>query len=845
MGQGTGEKAVRYLCGVLLAVVSCTAGAQKAPWEEYDKFVKSAQTIKTEGPGLLGDSVNLYTGATSFAATDVSLPGNSDLAVAIGRRFSAQSDARNRPFADWDWDVPYISGTFSRSSGWVIGDIAPDATPNRCSSPTSPETARPPIVKVASSTPGRSAPVQAWEYWSGYRMSVGGGDQELLIATAQTKPRPTDGKTYPWVTKQFWHLSCLPNLQSAHPGEGFLALAPDGTRYRFDWMVARQTDDLVKPFAGDGTILSRPVPRDEIRLYATRVEDRFGNWVAYNWSGNQLASITSSDGRQLSLTWESANGYDRVAKVAVNTTPVREWNYGYSAYSRLTSVTLPDGGQWKLNLLEMWGAPFYEQAEETMADGRRVPVQDKALSCSWMRVLRPLTRTATITHPSGATGEFIFQTIRHGRNSVRSECLPPPNLGGTLPDNPEPEDTLTSMVPARFDVLAIRTKRITGAGLPADTWNYDYTTPVGSWEDGCANCATTKTTTVTGPGGERTVNTYGVVFNANEGQLLKTEVFAGNALLRTSATEYLSNTAAEQQNVFAHRMGISPQVRLDSFSSESLRPVTESSTQQDGATFANKVNGFDVFAQPTNRTEVSSLGYSRTNTTEYYADLSKWVIGQVQKETNVNTGAVVSQADYDAATALPVRTYAYGKLQQTLEYYPDGTLSALKDGRNLTTSLSNWKRGMPQTIRFQDGAKKDVVVDNNGWVASVTDENGHVMNYSYDLMGRMTRIVYPTGDDTVWNDTALSFEQVAGVEYGLPAGHWRHVVSTGNGKKTTYFDALWRPVIEQEEDIADPQSTARWTMKCYDPEGRVTFSSYPRNPFTEGAPAFDCAGLTP
>lgn len=835
---------MRYVLGMLLAVTSCAAAAQKAPWEEYDKFIKSAQTIKTEGPGLFGDSVNLYTGATSFAATDVSLPGNNSLAVAVGRSFSAQAGARNRPFGDWDWDVPYIGGTFSREAGWVLGNVGSTPTSNRCSSPTSPETARPPDVRVTSSTPGRAATVKPWEYWSGYRMVVPGGDQELLMATAETKPRPTDGKTYPWVTNKFWHLSCLPSLQNGKPGEGFLALAPDGTRYRFDWMVERETDGLLKPFAGDGTILQRPVLRDEVRLYATRVEDRFGNWVAYNWSGNQLASITSSDGRQLTLTWEVSSGRELVKKIATNTTPVREWNYGYTEYAQLNSVVLPDASQWAINVTGLWGSPYYDETTEVMADGRRVPKQDKALFCSWMRVLKPLTRTATIQHPSGAIGEFVFQAVRHGRTFVPLDCMSPPVLGNSPPETPDSDDTLTSMLPARFDVLAIQSKRVTGPGLPGYTWQYQYTTPTGGWADSCANCESTKTTTVLGPAGERTVNTYGVVYNLNEGQLLKTEVFSGGSLMRGTTTTYLSNADAPTQQ-FADRMGVSPQIRLDSFSSERLRPTVATSTVQDATTFNTTINSFDVFAQPANQTEASSLGYSRTSATEYYNDLSKWVIGQVQREINVNTGAVVAQSDYDPVTVLPVRTYAFGKLQQTLAYNADGTLASVKDGRNLTTTVSNWKRGTPQTVVFQDGAQKNVVVDNNGWISSVTEENGFVTNFGYDAMGRINRVVHPTGDDTVWNDTTLRFEPVGADEFGLPAGHWRHVVATGNSKKTTYFDALWRPVVEQEEDVSNPQATARWSMKCYDHEGRVTFSSYPRNPFVDGARNFDCAGLAP
>ncbi|RDZ27085.1 RHS repeat domain-containing protein [Lysobacter silvisoli] len=832
---------MRYLVGTLLALACGAACAGRAPWEEYDKLVKSAQTLKSEGPTLFGDSVNLYTGATSFAATDVSIPGNFPIPVALGRRFSNGTDARNRPFGDWDWDVPYVSGTFSSAEGWVLGPSPLSSTANRCSSPTSVATARPPSVKIQSSTPIRAPAVEPWEYWSGYRMSVPGGDQELLLATAETRPRPTDGGTYPWVTNKHWHLSCLPSLQSGQAGEGFLARSPDGTRYRFDWMVVRQSDDLLKPVTADGKVLQRPVPRDEIRLYPTRIEDRFGNWVAYQWSGAQLQSITSSDGRQLSFTWESANGYDRVSKVTTDTG--REWRYGYSAYSQLTSVVLPDNSSWSIDFHALWGSPYYSNDMDPAIPGGQTHLQDKALTCSWMRALVPLTRSASITHPSGARGEFVFQTVRHGRQNVPLDCMFPPDMSARpQPDYEPTEDAYTAMVPARFDVLAIRSKSVTGPGLPGYTWTYDYTTPVGSWEGTCGGCATTKTTTVASPGGERTVNTYGVVFNENEGQLLQVDTYAGSALLRSATTTYLSNAAAPHQ-AFADRMGQNPQIRMDSFSSERQRPQTGGSIQQDGVRFDTANETFDEFAKVTRIGQSNTLGYTRTDSTEYYNDKSLWVVGQTAKQTNVNTGVIVSRTDYHAASALPLRTYANEKLQQTLGYHPDGTLATLTDGRNLTATVSDWKRGTPQTVTFHDGAQKRAVVDGNGWLTSLIDENGYATGYGYDAMGRINRITPPAGDEVAWNATSAVFEQVGTDEYGLGAGHWRQVSTTGNYRKTVFFDALWRPVAEQEDDAADNAGTLRWSAKRYDHDGREVFASYPRNPHVDGWVNFSDAGL--
>ena len=50
------------------------------------------------------------------------------------------------------------------------------------------------------------------------------------------------------------------------------------------------------------------MPRARNALYVTRVEDRHGNWVQYNYANThaepvKLTSITSSDGRSITLTF--------------------------------------------------------------------------------------------------------------------------------------------------------------------------------------------------------------------------------------------------------------------------------------------------------------------------------------------------------------------------------------------------------------------------------------------------------------------------------------------------------------------------------------------------------------
>jgi len=249
--------------------------------------------------------------------------------------------------------------------------------------------------------------------------------------------------------------------------------------------------------------------------------------------------------------------------------------------------------------------------------------------------------------------------------------------------------------------------------------------------------------------------------------------------------------------------------------------------------------------------------WSRTETITYHDNPTLWVLGQTAKVTCVApaectpswapTGIVVSETGYDTL-ARPVTVKAYGKLTQTLTYDTTstvasgqlGTLKTAKDGNNNTTTFANWKRGIPQSITYADNSTQSAVVNNNGWIDSVTDENGYKTCYTYDTMGRLASTTYPsetaanTCDGSTWTATTYTWEYRNVAEHGLPAGHWLRRNHTGNHRRNTFYDALWRPVLEHYYDGADTNATIQTRAWAYDAEGRVTFAAYPVNALTGG-----------
>ena len=316
-----------------LGFLISTALAQNATvFSEQGQLVRASQNVTALGNDLMGDKVNLYTGAVEFNQTDVSLPGNSALPVSIGRRYVAGIQRLNfyeGLFVDWDLEIPHLHGVYAGGvaspKGWVVW------SGGRCSNFGSPPDASTPTHAI----------LEPDQFWGGHFLYVpGAGDEKMLRRDPANTTQPTDGNAYPIVTKSNWQFRCLTGLANSlstngtpPTGEGFVAVSPDGTQYRFNWMVSR-------PYMGVSNSTGG-IARQEIWVMPTLVTDQFGNSVTYTYDTTdpwKLLSIVASDGRQITLTYSSGH---RVASVYDGT---RTWNYGYNntaagtASSRLISV---------------------------------------------------------------------------------------------------------------------------------------------------------------------------------------------------------------------------------------------------------------------------------------------------------------------------------------------------------------------------------------------------------------------------------------------------------------------------------------------------------------------------
>jgi len=753
---------------------------------------RGSESVSALGSDLMGDQSSLFSGSLEFVHTDVSLPGNNALPVSIVRKHTAGRDIYIRgELGDWDLEIPRVSGVFASTGGvfHVGGWVSGSSGAPRCSAFAAP----PSILLVHGDSDGNNQSVDwnPYEYWQGTFLHIpGGGSREILKRSAANTSAPSDGQTYPLVTRDHWQIRCLSSIQNA-PGEGFVALSPDGTTYRFDRMKGRNMPNLKF-----GETLS--LPRAENMLLATLVTDRFGNTVTYSYDGNsKLTRIESSDGRVITLAY-----YGNGLLQTVNDGS-RIWTYVYDGNGVLNRVVLPDGSDWVFSLRSL---VYLEDS----------PLGELA-TCDLPGFYSSFPLAGTVKHPSGALGTFTTKYIKHPRFAVTKFCV---NKTG------KPTGPKFPLNAKLLPTQSLISKSITGPGLPTLTWNFSYpTVGVGTWTS-CVPpaCAGIREVLVTDPRGVVTRNVFGAIYQVNEGQLLRVdEGWNGTSAPRATVNTY----RAPSGQPYPEPAGISVMENGDYLSARH-RPADSRVITQQSTTFTWQVNAFDSKARATNETRFSSQGNTTTNATAYYDHTTKWILSQVASVTEASTGLVVKNQTFNATTGTPENSYSFGRLTGTTAYDASGTLYAVYDPLNRWTVLSNYKRGTPQNIGYYDGTSESGIVNNLGNVTSHTNAAGTTTTYGHDAMGRLASITYPGGDPVSYHPTYRAFEQVWTSEYGLPAGHWRHTTSAGNSRSITYYDAFWRPRMTRTYDIANESNTSKMTVIRYDADAAKSFESYPQ-----------------
>ncbi|MDP2005271.1 MAG: RHS repeat-associated core domain-containing protein [Rubrivivax sp.] len=798
------EFAIR--CALSMALLFCASQACAVTgYDEEYKRVGAARTIASYGPDLFGDQVSLYDGSLSFRQVDLTLPGNDALPMAVTRtRAINDFTFTDWHFGDWLLDIPRVHGIYPRS-GWTVQGSSPGARCSRFGPPP-----------AASYLNGQIFGPD--DYWHGAFLSVPGHGQQEIVKRSTANYRAPAGGTPTWtlVTAAGWQLKCL-QLPGNTVNESFIAVSPQGLTYVFgrSMVIAAsplegggmgwpRNDRAVVSATGQRLPPAAYFPRNEVWFVVTSVTDRFGNSLTYNYdpsSGSRLTSIVASDGREIRFTYEPTK-IRRISKVSDGT---REWKYSYNAAGLLSAVTLPDSSNWTYEL----GSLTYGLTYGSW------PTCDGAGSSF------PAPVTGTVWHPSGAKGQFTLSTVVHTRAKVWRQCLP---LYGNTASN-----ETKAKYPRYFGSLSLQKKEISGPGLSGLQWTYSYSNSNASWSTCTSDCGGTKTVTVTersGAGSDRhTRHTFGTVWRANEGQLLRLDEgwdpTSGTAL-RSTENDYQPWAPGQNfMSLVGH--GISPG---DRFRAENLTPLKRKTVTQQGVRFIWEAGDFDIFGRSVATVRSSSLGYSKSETTRYHDADPVWVLGQMAVRTI--DGVEAERITYFENTALPRLRTVFSLPKSEFTHFDSGLRRTVKDGLGQATSYSNYKRGVPQNIHYADGSGEVATVDDLGWIRSIVNEAGTQTAFDYDGMGRLTRIGYPGEDWGGYHPTLFSFTRVDSAELGFEGGHWKQTEASGNRRTERYFDAMWRMRLERTWDLANPAGTSRTSLFDYDADGRNIKESYPK-----------------
>jgi len=208
---------IRFFIFLMICMLPALALAQESfPLVEWEKRQLADERLTAFGTDLLGDLIDPHTGTLVFEHTDVSLPGNSGLEVAIRRRRSQgflYHEFVDAEFADWELMVPRIKVTTANQRLW---------TGSRCSSS---------FASQFGLFTSNSTWFNGSDYSNGVMLDVPGyGSQQILEKIAQS-PWPA-GATHG--TTGHWYFTCG---SASDGGQGFIGYAPNGDTGPLIWAL--------------------------------------------------------------------------------------------------------------------------------------------------------------------------------------------------------------------------------------------------------------------------------------------------------------------------------------------------------------------------------------------------------------------------------------------------------------------------------------------------------------------------------------------------------------------------------------------------------------------------------
>lgn len=852
-------------------------------FNEINNVETNVPTLTTE---LMGDHIDPATGSVSWTQTDVNIPGNFELEVAIKRELLDPGSwpRATREFGNWSLAIPHIRSSYVTNTNGSFSNIHGSVLPawyrgEACSAGLN---SNPDFLK---SIQGSQFKLDKEDYWQGDTINIPGIGSTSILQDGSTKK-----------TVNQWKIECV-NLNNL---SAFKVTLPNGTIYTFSEL--KKIRSFKDTFLGSVEeaclqqcsfpIIGNERPDDKLRMavvnvfmQVTEVRDRFGNWVKYDYDDDSnLIKIYSSDNRTIDIEYTGSDER-RISKVTANN---RNWIYTYQSANAtsvsdmylLTKATLPDGRKWQYSYPTNSNTKFWSTialGEHDQVDPFNPAQCNPGDSGSYIGM----------THPSGARGDFDILGRCAGQAAVPK--LQNFNRFG------QGASFQSYALPISHQQYSISNKSITLQDNTVYNWNYSYNNNLGyyysddNWPFNSSfsvsglpsnadisfieeDLIDVSATLLELPDGSYQLSISDRRYGFQNGKQLYYAVYDDNYNL-TGYTKYKYNESTINYGSTKQQVhGISEyivypippefngQVYFDQAitSSKHIRLVSSEFVLKDGnvsTSYKEQFSNFNSYEKAQQITQNGPSGNRRVKL-GFSHDTGTWVLNQpttVDVSINNESYKRLSEKVYYSATHsntayrfnLKEEKY-FGTVRKSYPNYQtvSNARGQIKDvdlhlnttGGKRRITFDNYKRGQAQTIkvpqRYSTGTMSMTkVVDNNGWVLSTTNFNGVSTKYTYTPMG-LIKSVNLTQDNNYsygnWKDTLFSYT------YPSSGGLIRTISkcvlnSTGTAcggsvslKTTETYDALYRLIKTQ----ASGSNQNRYQSFEYDFNNKTTFESF-------------------
>jgi|GEM_PF-919434 len=253
---------------------------------------------------------------------------------------------------------------------------------------------------------------------------------------------------------------------------------------------------------------------------------------------------------------------------------------------------------------------------------------------------------------------------------------------------------------------------------------------------------------------------------------------------------------------------------------------------RDGEDYTTSYSNYDTYHNPQTITEVGQK--TRTTTLTYFNNDTYYIHGLVATKGISVTGESPSyNTTYTRNSQGKVTQESKYGVVTSYTYTSEGDLTRTTDDEGNWVELSNYDKGVPKTINYNNLYSITRTVNWEGTIASETNGRGYSTSYTYDNINRLTGITPPAG-----GSSSITYESNNTVEKTTRDGKWsaklydnlgRASGTSNNASPAVYTSITYNSMGWKNYESYPYTSTSKGRSFEYDVLGRVTRIINPDN----------------